>query len=215
MKRASFRAYMHRHFLLALVPSVVALAVAGCKGPLQTDGPAPRASSVVAADNAGLAPRRSRLPVGSPAPSFVLADQKGTSVSLAEITSRDASVLVFIPPPSDSAARPAFDYARRHRQLLAQRGMEILLVSPANSQSNAALATGESLRVAVLSDPASWVARSFGIVPEEKPTPQAIHTFVIGTDRRIHLSQQGLPDPAQAIMAGESRPGAKRDGVFY
>lgn len=187
----------------------------GCSGPIQTEGPQPRAPEIVSSVNASLKPRRRPLSVGDHFPPFELADQKGVPVTDGELTTGKGSVLIFLPPESSPAGRPVFDWVRRHKSFLDQHRIEVLLVTPHSINANAAAAQREDLRLAFLSDPASWVARAFGAVPETASAPGRPHVFLLGSNGRIQYASTALPSPSELLVAAETLPGQPRDSLFF
>lgn len=193
------------------------LLLTACKGPILVDDDAPQRIQVpagVSEDNAMLQPRKSPLSVGAPPPNFLLSDQKGALVSAGELTSGKGSVVIFVPPDSDPAARPAYSWAKQNQNILGSRGLEVLLVTPHNSAINSQIAEREGLRLALLSDPSSWVGRAFGVVPRGQPAPRRPFTFVLGSNGLIQLSAGGLPTASDPIMAAETLPGKHEESLF-
>lgn len=194
---------------------LLATALTGCRGGMfvSEDAP-PSAPAGVAAENASLASRSSPLSVGAVAPAFLLYDQKGMAVSAGELTTGKGAVLLFTPSSEAPAARPALEWARRHQSLLRQRGLELLLVTPQLPEENAQSAAAAGLRLAFLSDPQGWVARSFGVIPERQRQPTSSWLFLVGSDGRIHYADPGLTEPSQLLLAAESRPGTRQPGLL-
>lgn len=209
---------VHPSWLFFLL--LLAAITSSCKkggGPLirmddAADAPPPPAS--VAPANASLRPRTSRLGTGEAVPPFTLSDQKGALVSSAELISSKGAVLIFVPPDELPASRPAYDWARRYASLMKSRGVELLLVTPERVNKAGAIAERENLHAAVLSDPASWVARAFGVYTRQAGEVTSPATFVLGSDGRIQLSTNGLPQPEQALMAAETLPGKREKSYF-
>jgi peroxiredoxin Q/BCP len=197
--------------LLALCAAAGALA--SCNGPIRTEEAAPAAPAVVKEENRALKPAKDPLEVGDPIPDFTLQDQAGRSVSTAELLSGKGAVLVFMPPADSSASRPAYAWARQHASILQQRGLELLLVRPESVAQNAQTAQLEELRLAVLSDPSSWVASAFGFAAPRR-APGRLYTVVLGGDGRLQYVTPGLGDPAQMVMAAETRPGASQGSLM-
>lgn len=189
--------------------------IAGCSGPIQTEGPRPQAPEIVSSSNATLTPKRRPLAVGDVIPQFELVDQKGIPVGDGELTAGKGSILIFLPPEPSGASRPVFEWVRRHRSFLEQQRLEVLLVTPHSVNANAAASARENLRVAFLSDPASWVARAFGAVPETSSAPVRPQIFLLGSNGRIQYAGGALPAPSDLLMAAETLPGQPRDSVFF
>ena len=189
------------------VTSFLVAGLVGCNGPLRTGDAPPPAPAVVATENRELVARRSALEPGDAVPEFVLEGQFGRPVSAGELSLGKGGVLLFLPGLDSPAWRPAFAWAERNRTLLRQQGLELLLVSPQTVEANRALSDRRELRVALLSDPASWTARAFGIVSSGARHPASPWAFVLGGDGRIQFGERGLPDAADLIMAAERGPG--------
>jgi len=145
-------------------------------------------------------------------PRFELLDQNGNAVSAEELTTGKGSVLLFIPSPSKPAARPAISWVRKNQSFLSQQGLEVLLVTPQGVEANRGLSEREDLRLALLADPASWVARGFGVADDEAPSRP--WTFVLGSNGRIQVAEAGLPSASDLVVAARTLPGAERESIF-
>lgn len=203
-------------FATSLLLTTGMLGAMACSGPLLRTEPAPPAAPEgVAGPNQRLAPRASPLAVGAAVPAFQLLDQNGVPVSAGELMSGGKGALVIICPPDNEASiRPVFDWARQNAGFLRQQRIELLLMLPHSPEENAAVAGRENLRLALLSDPRGWVMRSFGTVPEGAAFPRRPHSFLLGPDGRIHLSESGMPGAAEAVMAAETLPGQQQESIF-
>ena len=206
-------------FLVSLLTilTIVGLSGVGCQGPLVSDPSAVEQTQFpedILPENRQLRPRRSPLGVGEQVPRFVLPDQLDRDVSAEELMSGKGSLIVFIPGWDSPASRPTVEYIRRHREFLAQRGVELIVVTPDSVNRNAQLAQIENLRVGVLHDSRSWVARSFGVVGERESAPSGLRCYLIAADGRIHLSRTSLPDASEVVMAAESLPGTRSPSIF-
>lgn len=193
------------------------LGLAACSGngPLLRSAPPPPAiPAQVDSHNARIAPRTSSLAVGDRVPDFLLLDQYEREVSSVELTSGQGSVLIFLPGVESPGARPVYQWAARHQRFLEQQGLEVILVSPQDPPLNARAAQEWDLRLGILSDPASWVARGFGIVPEGRRHPSSAHLFLLGRDGRLHVAGSSLPPPSDLVMAAQTLPGRGRDPFF-
>jgi peroxiredoxin len=193
---------MMRHALLAAV-----LILAGCgKGPLNSDGGP--GTSGARSPVAGVAK------VGTRMPDFSLADQAGRSVTAAELAASGGAVLLFVPGAAAPTARPAYDWAARHRDLLRRDGgAEVLVVTGSTVEDCAAAAKAGNLRFAVLADPEFRLAAALGISRRVAEEGQ-LWTIVSGGDGRVHLSQAGLANVADVVTALEARPGAPKESVI-
>jgi peroxiredoxin len=186
------------------------------KGPLismDEDGGNSAIPHGILEENAALKPRTSPIGLGDAVPAFTLPDQQGRLVSAAELAGTKGAVIVITPRDESPAARPAYDWARKNKNLLESRGIEVLLITPQSPDDNAKVAAREELRIAILGDAQSWVARSFGAA-RDNAGAQAAHAFVLGADGRIHMAERTMPDAALAIMAAETLPG-KRERSFF
>lgn len=181
----------------------------GCKGGmLNSDGP--DQASVTAPVSGAPKPKSSPLQVGERAPDFEAQDQLERLVSSAELTSGKGTAILIVPPADTAAARPAYQWASRNYLLLQQRGIELALLVPESPTRASEVAAQEGLRLALLSDPGSHIARGFGTVTKGGKSPSRPHIFFVGPDSRIHYSQPGTGDSAQLLLAAESLPGTPR-----
>ena len=131
----------------------------------------------------------------------MLIDQRGVAVSSGELMATKGALLVFTPGVEMGSTKAAAVWSLRNQSVLAQRGVELLLITPNTQDENGIFAAAQGVRVGVLADPERWVTRSFGAT--------GVTSFVIGRDGRIQMHQVGLPDSAMAAMAADSLPGAK------
>lgn len=196
--------------------AMMSIALAACSGGplLRSADPPPAAPAEVAPHNRALPPRGSPLAVGDRVPEFTLLDQHGREVSTGELLMGQGTVAVFIPGVDAPGARPVFEWALRHQAFLGQQGLEVLLISPQSPPLNARAAEEWGLRLGILSDPASWIARGFGIVAEGRRHPSTAHLFLIGQDGRFHFAGATLPPPSDLVVAARTRPGKGRDPFF-
>ena len=206
-----------RSLLLISLPLLVASLGAGCAGMLnsspETAGASAEAPASVDPRNAAVKPARRLVRVGDPFPPFTWSDQNGAPVSTAEITTGGDALLVFHPGDDSPAARPAYEFARQRREQLSSYTTEILLVSPDSVERNAQTAAAESLRVALLHDPAAWGARAFGV--DVGPAgPAGVTSILLGREGRVLAVQPGLMDVAGIITALKVRPEGDRRSVF-
>ena len=116
---------------------------------------------------------RAPLPVGSPAPDFVLRDQHGQDVALAGL--RGAPVLlVFYPWAFSRVCSGELATLRDVHRSLVTRGARLLAASCDPVYSLRAFAEAERLDYPLLSDfwPHGAVARAFGVLDEERGCPR-------------------------------------------
>ena len=193
--------------------------LAGC-GPLVSDPDAvanpagPPAPGVDARNRSVKLPRRP-VEAGDEVPYLVLSDQLGNEVTTVELTTSQDAVMVFLPALDSPAARPVLQWVRRNRDLIRQRGAEVVLVTPAPSELNAPVTQAEGLHVAVLSDPAGWAARSFGLAA--KNTTRGVDrpwTVVAGREGRVLAAEPGLMDATDVIQALAVRPAGDKNRVI-
>lgn len=205
-----------RPLLPAALLGLALLAAVGCSGPLVTDPdyvPGGNVPAGVDGRNAGLKPRRAPIRVGEPVPAFVLADQYGTPVTSGELMAAGDALIVFL-PVRGGASRPVAPWVREHRDRLARRNCELLLVTAGTPEENAVFAAREELRVAVLSDPGAWVMRAHGVLGVNDGTNAAAldrpWTVIIGGEGRVLASEAGLMDFAGYTTALAARPTGRR-----
>lgn len=191
-----------------IVPLLAALLLlSACHGPILNSDPTGRTSRQSLP--AGVpTPRQSPIALGKPIPNFTAPDQNNAPVTTAELISAPGSTLIIIPQDGNPAVRPAYAWARNHRQSLANRRIELLILNPMSPKENAQIAKREDLRIAILSDPALHITRGFGV------SPGSTWTFVLGSNGRIQLAQPGLPTPSDIIMAAEALPGRENESIF-
>lgn len=204
-------------YLRTLIILMICMLAASCRpGMLNSDPEAmnTHGEAIMPAENAAVAPRRAPLRVGDRVPPFALQDQFDRAVSAGELTTGKGSVLLFLAPDGAPANRPAWEWSRRNKNLLQRRGLELLLVTPETVARNNQIATREDAKLAILSDPRSWVARGFGIVPPKGPAPTQPWMFVLGNDSRIQFVDEKLPFATDLLIAAETMPGKEEDSFF-
>jgi peroxiredoxin len=154
------------------------------------------------------------LSVGDTFPSFEAPDQLGRLVSSNELSSGKGSALLIVPPSAEGAARPAYEWAARNGNLLAQRGVELVLLIPESPEEGARIAADQGLRLGLLSDHGSRIAAALGTTSGGSGRPARPHLYFLGPDGRIHYSVSGTGDVAQLLLAAESLPGARRQSAI-
>lgn len=157
-------------------------------------------------------PRRSPLRLGETVPELVLRDQAGNEVSTIEVLSAGDAVFLFSPGHASPQARPIYEWVRRNRQNVTQRGAEILILTPDDPETNAAVAQAEQLRVALLHDPSGWGARSFGLVSgAQDTTVERPWSVVAGRGGRVLSADPGLYPISDLITTLTVRPTPRED----
>jgi peroxiredoxin len=197
---------------VAVLPLLLAV---GCTGPLVSD-PDAMDSPVIAAGasehNRSQKPRRSPIKAGEPVPDLRWFDQTGREISTGELVTAGDALLIFVPGDQSPATRPVYEWVRRYRARAAERGCEVLVVSPDPVERNAVVAKDEELRAAVLADPSAWGARVFGLVP--RGTDLAVarpQSVLLGREGVVLETREGLFDAAELITALTVRRGAQDD----
>lgn len=208
---AGFRKVSNVRYLVGAPLALALLVAVGCGGrkPPMDDGE-PRAPEIARSSKA----RSSPLTPGRRSPSFETQDQMGRLVSSQELTAAGDAVVVIFPSVASPAARSVFDWATRTNQLLRQAGnAELVLVSGDLPEANAKAARESGVRLAILSDPDGRIAGAFGVAGDldekgGKPArARGIHTFVLGSDGRIHLATSGLAPGPDIVSAMQARLG--------
>jgi peroxiredoxin len=200
----------------AITLIIAALFLVGCKSTGKEAAPADGAAGAEAPASPYFAKggvRDEPMGVGNDAPRFLLPDQEGRSISLEEVISGRGAVLLFTPLPESGGARPCWEYARQHTNLLRQRGLELLLVVPTSIDGAAKIARQESLPVAILADARGALSSRIGVSPAEGTAPSGPWLYLVGPDGRIHFATMGTPHPSQFLLAAETLPGARKESV--
>jgi len=153
-------------------------------------------------------PRSSPVKVGDNVPVLVLADQAGNAVSTREVTAGRDVVFVFFPGHDDPQARAVYDWVLRNRQQMANRQIEILLVTAMDEpQRNSFVAEQHQLRVGVLHDPSGWGARTFGVLDTRMSTNVSqTWSVVVGKGGNVLESRPGLYDFSEVLTLTTMRP---------
>jgi len=204
-------------FRFALIPLVLFVALGtGCGGPLVSDpASVPQRYESRGVDPYNLEnarPRRSPVGLGDDVPNLLLMDQNGVEVGTYELVSGGDAVLIFSPGHASPQARPIYDWVRRYRTMISQRGAEVVVLSPDPVETNARVAEDEQLRVAVLYDVSGWGARSFGLIPRpEGDSVARPWTVVAGRDGRVMKAQAGMMPVSEVITTLEARPTPRQD----
>jgi peroxiredoxin len=204
--------------LTTLVPFVLGtLLLGGCSKPIALEeGAAPNVELTYGVDARNLenTPRRSPVPVGKPVPNFWLPDQQGREVSARELVNGGDAILIFSPGDSAAESRAVYQWVEKNAHRFPPN-TEVLIISPDSVELNAEIAKREGLKVALLSDRASYVARVYGLISDRKDSAlKSTYTVVAGKENRIFTTKQGLPEWTELITILRVRPRGEDGGVI-
>lgn len=202
-----------QHLRKFIATAVVAMLVGCGAKPLNTDE-APKSASpeFVAASQVaqekGLEFRKSPIAVGDPAPSLELPDQKGILVSVRELSMSQDTLLIFFPGSESPEARPVYDWVRKNRAFAATHQCEVVLVNARDGVgTNDKIAAVEQLKVAVLADQYSAMARSYGVVqPYTARSLDRVWSVVVGKSGVVLSAQPGLPATGDLVTTLKVTP---------
>jgi peroxiredoxin Q/BCP len=108
----------------------------------------------------------SELSVGAPAPAFSLPDQSGKTISLADLAGR--TVIIYFYPKDDTPGCTAEACSfRDSHDLLEERGVTVLGVSPDSVASHAKFAAKFHLPFPLLADEGHKIAEAYGVWAEK------------------------------------------------
>ena len=140
----------------------------------------------------------SELAVGAPAPAFSLPDQTGKTIALADLAGR--TVIIYFYPKDDTPGCTAEACSfRDSHDLLEERGVTVLGISPDSVQSHAKFAAKFHLPFPLLSDEGHKVAEAYGVWVEKSMYGKKYlgverSTFVIdGTGRVAAIHRKVKP----------------------
>lgn len=140
----------------------------------------------------------SELTVGAKAPAFSLPDQTGKTVSLADFAGQ--TVILYFYPKDDTPGCTAQACSfRDNHDLLDERGLHVLGVSPDSVKSHAKFAEKFKLPFPLLSDEGHKIAEAYGVWVEKsmygrKYMGNERTTFVIdGTGRIAAIHRKVKP----------------------
>ncbi len=130
-----------------------------------------------------------RLKVGDIAPNFTARDQQGNTVSLSDFQGRRV-ILYFYPKDNTPGCTLEAKSLRDGKQQLADRGFEIIGVSPDSEKSHCNFIAKHQLNFTLISDTDKSVAQMYGVWGEKKMMGRTYMgilrtTFIIGPDGRI------------------------------
>jgi len=150
----------------------------------------------------------SELTVGAKAPAFSLPDQTGRTVSLADFAGQ--TVILYFYPKDDTPGCTAQACSfRDNHDLLKERGLNVLGISPDSVKSHAKFAEKFKLPFPLLSDDGHKIAEAYGVWVEKsmygrKYMGNERTTFVIdGTGRiaAIHRKVKPAENAADILKA--------------
>jgi len=131
----------------------------------------------------------SELTVGSKAPAFTLKDQKGETLSLADLKGK--TIVLYFYPKDDTpgCTTEACTYRDEHTAFQ-KKGAVVLGISPDDEESHAKFAEKFSLPFSLLADHEHKIAEAYGMWVEKSmygKTYMGVErsTFVIGPDGKL------------------------------
>jgi len=131
----------------------------------------------------------SELTVGSKAPAFTLKDQKGETLSLADLKGK--TIVLYFYPKDDTpgCTTEACTYRDEHTAFQ-KKGAIVLGISPDDEESHAKFAEKFSLPFSLLADHEHKIAEAYGMWVEKSmygKTYMGVErsTFVIGPDGKL------------------------------
>ena len=108
----------------------------------------------------------SELTVGAPAPAFSASDQTGKTISLADFAGQTV-ILYFYPKDDTPGCTTQACSFRDNHNLLIERGLNVLGVSPDSVKSHAKFAEKLQLPFPLLSDEGHKIADDYGVWVEK------------------------------------------------
>jgi thioredoxin-dependent peroxiredoxin len=155
-----------------------------------------RAAAKVAAVAAAAAIKVLDADVGRAAPDFELSDEKGESVSSADLAGKPY-VLYFYPKDDTPGCTKEACDIRDNFGRFGQRGLRVLGVSPDSSQSHAKFGKKYGLPFTLLADPEKKLAMAYGVWGEKNNYGKKYmgiirSTFLIGADGTIKKAYRGV-----------------------
>lgn len=126
------------------------------------------------------------LPVGAPAPDFVLRDQFGQDVELASFRGRKAVALVFYPFAFSGVCTGEMGQIRALLPRFLTFDTEVLAISCDSVHTLRTFADADGLNFPLLSDfwPHGAVARAYGVLDESRGAPRR-SAYVVGKDGTV------------------------------
>lgn len=108
-----------------------------------------------------------RLAPGDQAPDFTLTDDRGESVSLADLRGRKAIVYVYPAALTPGCTKQACDFTD-NLEVLTGQGYAVVGISPDQPEKLAKFREKENLTITLLSDPDNEMLREWGAFGEKK-----------------------------------------------
>lgn len=205
---------MFRLFALFFATATILVFTISCSGPIvldQNTAPDPRAVAGVDPRNLDEQPRRKPIRVGEPVPRLYFEDQFGREVSTRELTLGGDALLIFYPGNQSPEARPVYQWVQQNQSSLSNQ-LEILLVCNDNPESNLQTSQKENLRLALLSDPNLWCAKTFGLVKEKSPNQlNSTWSIFIGKEDKILGVRDGFFDKFEILTMKAHRSQGQED----
>jgi peroxiredoxin Q/BCP len=138
------------------------------------------------------------LPVGSPAPPFILPDQDGNVFILNQQRGKNV-VLVFYPGDDTPVCRRQLCEFRDSWETVKARGSVVYGVNPQSSDSHSKFRGKYNLPFPLLVDNSQRVAKLYkagGLVVRRT-------VYLIGKDGTIRFARRGKPSPEEVLAAAE------------
>jgi len=136
------------------------------------------------------------LPLGATAPDFVLHDQAGNKVALAQLRGKNV-VLVFYPGDDTGVCTKQLCEFRDTWAFAKQKNAVVYGLSPQNAESKARFHKKYDFPFPLLSDPGQQVGQLYntrGLIPKRT-------VYLIGPDGLIRYAKRGKPQPAEVFAA--------------
>jgi thioredoxin-dependent peroxiredoxin len=155
-----------------------------------------RAAAKVAQVAAAVAVKLLDADAGRAAPDFELSDEKGDTVSSADLAGKPY-VLYFYPKDDTPGCTKEACDIRDNFGRFGQRGLRVLGVSPDDTQSHAKFGKKYGLPFTLLSDPDKTLAAAYGVWGEKNNYGKKYmgiirSTFLIGADGTIKKAYRGV-----------------------
>jgi len=140
------------------------------------------------------------LPVGAPAPDFILPDDAGNQIRLSAMRGKNV-VLVFYPGDNTPGCTRQLCQLRDSWENLRARGVEVFGVNPQSAKSHDGFRRRYSLPFPLLVDTGRKVASLYnanGIIVKRT-------VYLVGTDGVIRFARRGMPSPEEVLAAAEAK----------
>jgi peroxiredoxin Q/BCP len=129
-----------------------------------------------------------RLTPGDRAPDFTLTDDRGQSVSLADLRGRKAIVYVYPAAMTPGCTTQACDFSDNLEALTGQ-GYAVVGISPDAPEKLARFREKENLTITLLSDPDKEMLRAWGAFGEKKLYGKVVEGVIRST---VVLDEEGV-----------------------